>query len=149
MKKQDLIGGRDQHLLRPVDDEVPPGVERTLVQLGQVSVRHPGQQAVGRAHHDRNLADERLLVLRLDRVLPVLHHRLGDVHIEGRGVGEVPQPHLIKNRVKKLKLVFRLASDSSDWDKSEVFTSLGIMGLGPGRRPSPSVSACSGRSART
>ena len=109
-----LIGGRDQHLLRPVDDEVPPGVERTLVQLSQVSVRHPGQQAVGRAHHDRDLADERLLVLRLDRVLPILHHRLGDVHVEGRGVGEVPQPRLprlIKNRVK-LKLVFRLASDS-------------------------------------
>ena len=60
---------------------------------------------------------------------------------QGRGVGEVPQPRLprlIKNRVK-LKLVFRLGSDSSDWDKSEVFTSLGIMGLG-----APSFSQCVG-----
>lgn len=71
------------HLLGAVDNEVASGVQWALVKLTQVTVRQAAQQTVGGAKHDGNLADEGLLVLRLDLLLALLHDGLGDVHIEG------------------------------------------------------------------
>ena len=78
---------RDQHLLRAVDDEVAAGVERALVELGEVAVIEAVEDAVRRPQHDRDFADERLLVLRLDRVFAVRpDHRLRDVDVQRRRV---------------------------------------------------------------
>lgn len=71
------------YLLGAIDDEVASGVQRALIELAQVTVRQAAQQAVGGAKHDGNLADEGLLVLRLDLLLALLNDGLGDVHVEG------------------------------------------------------------------
>jgi len=54
---------RNENLLRAVDDEVAAGIQRTLVQLSEISVREAVQQTVRRSQHYRDLANERLLVL--------------------------------------------------------------------------------------
>ena len=46
---------RSAYLFRSVDDEVAAGVERTLVELGQIAVGESRQQAVCGAQHDRDL----------------------------------------------------------------------------------------------
>ena len=47
--------------------------------------------------HDRNLANECFLMFCLDRILAVLGDCFLDVHIQGSGVGEVPQPGLVRH----------------------------------------------------
>lgn len=44
------------NLLWSIDDEVSSGVEGTLVQLCQVSVRHAVEEAVVGAQHNRDFA---------------------------------------------------------------------------------------------
>lgn len=75
------------HLLRAVDDEITSRVQWTLVQLTEVAVRQAAQQAISRAEHDGNFADEGLLVLRLDLLLPLLYDGLCYVHVKW---GRVP-----------------------------------------------------------
>ena len=53
----------------------------------QITIREATQQTVGRAKHDGNFADERLLVLGLLRFLVLTNHCLGDVHVQR---GRVP-----------------------------------------------------------
>lgn len=77
------------HLLWTVDDEITTGVQRTLVELAQISIRQAAQQAVGGAKHDGNFTDEGLLVLSLQVVFAFLYDGLCDVDIQGGGVPEV------------------------------------------------------------
>jgi len=80
------VGGHlllcNQHLLRTVDDKVAAGIKRTLVQLREITVRQGIQQTVRRPQHYRDLADESLLVLRLDRRLSLADNSLGYVDIQ-------------------------------------------------------------------
>lgn len=76
------------HLLRTVDDEIPSGVQRTLVELAQISIRQAAQQAVGGAKHDGNFPNEGLLVLCLQLLFTFLYNGLCDVNIQG---GRVPE----------------------------------------------------------
>lgn len=69
-------------LLGAIDDEVAARVERTLVELTQVTIRQAAQQAVGGAEHDGNFADEGFLVLRLLLLLSLLYDGLGDVDVQ-------------------------------------------------------------------
>lgn len=71
------------YLLGAVDDEITPRVQRTLIELTQVSVRQATEQAVGGAKHDGNFTDEGLLVLSLQLILPFLYDGLCDVNIQG------------------------------------------------------------------
>lgn len=83
------------YLLGAVDDEITSGVEWTLVELTQVSVRQAAQQTVGGAKHDGNFTNESLLVLSLQLVLPLLYDGLCDVNVKGGRVpeGGVTQQH--------------------------------------------------------
>ena len=79
---------QSRYLLGAVDDEVAPGVQGTLVELTQITIRQAAQQAVGGAEHDGDFTDEGLLVLGQQLVLALLDDGLGDVHVER---GRVPR----------------------------------------------------------
>ena len=50
-----ILRPRRAYLFRSVDNEVAAGVQRTLVELGQISVREARQQTVRGPEHNRNL----------------------------------------------------------------------------------------------
>ena len=80
--------GPRAYLLRTIDDEVAPGIKRTLIKLTQVSVCQAAQEAVCGAEHDRNFTNEGFLMLGLNLVLPLLDDGLCDVDIQGSRITE-------------------------------------------------------------
>lgn len=70
------------NLFWSVDDEVTAGIEGALVQLCQISIRHSVEKTVSWTEHDWDLADESFLMLGLNWLPPLLHHRLCDVNVE-------------------------------------------------------------------
>lgn len=72
----------NQHFLWAVNDEVSAGIQRTLVQFCEITIRQSVQQTIRGAKHDGNLANERLLMLCFHRILAFLDHCLRNVHIK-------------------------------------------------------------------
>lgn len=101
LKHVHCIGGHlflcYEQLLGPVDDKVPPRVKGTLVQFRQVTICESAKQTVGGAKHDGDLSDEGLCVLLFHWLLVLSLGHLGDVHIEGGGVSEVPEASLVRH----------------------------------------------------
>mmetsp|Transcript_98 Transcript_98/g.180 ORF Transcript_98/g.180 Transcript_98/m.180 type:complete len:259 (-) Transcript_98:470-1246(-) len=102
----------ENDLLRALDDEVPPRVQRALSQSGELLLRLAGQHAVGAAQHDGNAADHDAA----DAVLAPPRHdllpsRVLNVHTDGRCVRHVPQAALLRRDVlhNEVFLVRRLA----------------------------------------
>mmetsp|Transcript_23656 Transcript_23656/g.48975 ORF Transcript_23656/g.48975 Transcript_23656/m.48975 type:complete len:275 (+) Transcript_23656:2672-3496(+) len=107
------------HLLRAVDDEIPPLIVNTLSQIRQLCIVLITQNAKQRTQHDGNISQKLLSrlfraqslshILRRIGHIDIVPHPIfvhGHIHVKGSRIGQIPQTSLVREHVCDRPVLF-------------------------------------------